>query len=90
MTASSFLRKNRKAAKFQNDQRPSRTRHAEDDGVVVLYVVRRAERRFVFEVMRDSNLVAISDEHKNGQGSRQGGQTDLEADGQVCTKGKAG
>jgi len=37
-------------------------------------VVRRAENRFVFEIVRDSTLVAASDEHKSAKGAARAGK----------------
>jgi len=37
--------------------------------VIALDVVRRAEKRFVFEIMRDNRLAASSDEHKTAKGA---------------------
>ena len=45
-----------------------------DDEAIALDVVRRAEKRFVFEVMRDSTLVATSDEHKTAKGAARAGK----------------
>jgi hypothetical protein len=42
-------------------------------------VVRLAEKRFVFEIMRDNRSVASGDEHKTAKG----GKADLEAEGQI-------
>jgi hypothetical protein len=43
-----------------------------DDEVIALDVVRRPEKRFVFE--RDSTLVATSDEHKTAKGAARAGK----------------
>jgi hypothetical protein len=45
-----------------------------DDEAIVLDVVRRAENRFVFEIMRDSTLVATSDERKTAKGAARAGK----------------
>jgi hypothetical protein len=45
-----------------------------DDEAIVLEVVRRAEKRFVFEIVRDSTLVATSDEHKTAKGAATAGK----------------
>ena len=45
-----------------------------DDEAIVLDVVRRPEKRFVFEIMRDSILVATSDEHKTTGGAARAGK----------------
>jgi hypothetical protein len=45
-----------------------------DDEVIALDVVRRPEKRFVFEIMRDSTLVATSDEHKTAKGAARAGK----------------
>jgi hypothetical protein len=45
-----------------------------DDEVIALEVVRRAENRFVFEIMRDSTLVATSDERKTAKGAARAGK----------------
>ena len=37
-------------------------------------MVRRAEKRFVFEIMRNSSLVATSDEHKTAKGAARAGK----------------
>jgi hypothetical protein len=44
-----------------------------DDEAIALDVVRRAEKRFVFEIVRDSILVATSDEHKTAKGAARAG-----------------
>jgi hypothetical protein len=41
---------------------------------IALDVVRRAEKRFVFEIMRESGLVATSDEHKAAKGAARAGK----------------
>jgi hypothetical protein len=45
-----------------------------DDETIVLDVVRRAEKRFVFEVMRDNGLIATSDEHETAKGAAKAGK----------------
>jgi hypothetical protein len=45
-----------------------------DDEAIALDVVRRAEKRFVFEVVRDSTVVATSDEHKTAKGAARAGK----------------
>jgi hypothetical protein len=45
-----------------------------DDEAIALDVVRRAEKRFVFEIMRDSTLVATSDEHITAKGAARAGK----------------
>jgi hypothetical protein len=45
-----------------------------DDEAIALDVVRRAEKSFVFEIMRDSTLVATSDEHKSAKGAARAGK----------------
>ena len=45
-----------------------------DDETIALDVVRRAEKRFVFEIMRDSTLVATSDEYKTAKGAARAGK----------------
>ena len=45
-----------------------------DDEAIALDVVRRAEKRFVFEIMRNSSLVATSDEHKTAKGAARAGK----------------
>jgi hypothetical protein len=45
-----------------------------DDEAIALDVVRRAERRFVFEIMRDNGLIATSDEHKTAKGAARAGK----------------
>ena len=45
-----------------------------DDEAIVLDVVRRPEKRFVFEIMRDSILVATSDGHKTAKGAARAGK----------------
>ena len=45
-----------------------------DDEAISLDVVRRAEKRFVFEIIRNSSLVATSDEHKTAKGAARAGK----------------
>jgi len=47
-----------------------------DDEVIALDVVRRAEKRFVFEIIRDNRnrLVASSDEHKTAKRAARAGK----------------
>jgi hypothetical protein len=47
-----------------------------DDEVIALDVVRRAEKRFVFEIMRDNGnrMVASSDEHKKAKRAARAGK----------------
>ena len=45
-----------------------------DDEAIALDVVRRAEKRFVFEIMRNSSLVATSDEHNTAKGAARAGK----------------
>ena len=45
-----------------------------DDEAIALDVVRRAEKRFVFEIIRNSSLVATSDEHKTAKGAARAGK----------------
>jgi hypothetical protein len=45
-----------------------------DDEAIALDVVRRAEKRFVFEIMRDNGLIATSDEHKTAKGAARAGK----------------
>jgi hypothetical protein len=45
-----------------------------DDKDIALDVVRRAEKRFVFEVMRDNGLIATSDEHETAKGAAKAGK----------------
>jgi hypothetical protein len=59
--------------KTANEQIPERVTAKSvkiDDEVIALDVVRRAEKRFVFEIMRESGLVATSDEHKQRRALR--------------------
>ena len=63
MTASSFLRKGERQLNCETtDEQTERVtvkRIKIDDEAIALDVIRRAENRFVFEIMRDSTLVAI-------------------------------
>ena len=47
-----------------------------DDEVIALDIVRRAEKRFVFEIMRENGnrLVATSDEHKTAKSAARAGK----------------
>ena len=47
-----------------------------DDEVISLDIVRRAEKRFVFEIMRENRnrLVATSDEHKTAKSAARAGK----------------
>ena len=45
-----------------------------DDEAIALDVIRRAEKRFVFEIIRNSSLVATSDEHKTAKGAARAGK----------------
>ena len=47
-----------------------------DDEVIALDIVRRAEGRFVFEIMRENRnrLVATSDEHKTAKSAARAGK----------------
>ena len=47
-----------------------------DDEVIALDIVRRAEKRFVFEIMRENRnrLVATSDEHKTAKSAARAGK----------------
>jgi predicted secreted protein len=47
-----------------------------DDEVITLDIVRRAEKRFVFEIMRENRnrLVATSDEHKTAKSAARAGK----------------
>ena len=60
-----------------NEQTPDRVTVKKvkiDDEVIALDVVRRAEKRFVFEIMRDNRLAASSDEHKTAKGAAKAGK----------------
>jgi len=47
-----------------------------DDEVFALGVVKRGEKRFVFEIMRDGNrMVASSDEHKKAKRAARAGKS---------------
>jgi hypothetical protein len=55
-----------------NEQTPERVtvhRVKIDDEVIALDIVKRGEKRFVFEIMRDNGnrMVASSDEHKKAK-----------------------
>ena len=65
--------------KTASEQTPERARVKSvkiDDEVIALDVVRRAEKRFVFEIMRDNGnrLVASSDEHKKAKRAARAGK----------------
>jgi hypothetical protein len=45
-----------------------------DDEAITLDVVRREKNRFVFEIMRDSALIATSDERKTAKGAARAGK----------------
>jgi hypothetical protein len=45
-----------------------------DDEAITLDVVRRGKNRFVFEIMRDSALIATSDERKTAKGAARAGK----------------
>ena len=47
-----------------------------DDEVIALDIVRRAEKRFVFEITRENRkrLVATSDEHKTAKSAARAGK----------------
>jgi len=62
-----------------NEQTPERVTVNKvkiDEEVIALDVVRRAEKRFVFEIIRDNRnrLVASSDEHKTAKGAAKAGK----------------
>jgi hypothetical protein len=65
--------------KATNEQRPERVRVNRvkiDDEVIALDVVRRAEKRFVFEIIRDNGnrMVASGDEHKKAKRAARAGK----------------
>jgi hypothetical protein len=63
--------------KTANEQTPERVtvkRVKIDDEAIALDVVRRAEKRFVFEIMGDNGLVATSDEHKTAKSAARAGK----------------
>jgi hypothetical protein len=63
--------------KTTNEQTPERVTVKKvkiDDEVIALDVVRRAEKRFVFEIMRDNRLAASNDEHKTAKGTAKAGK----------------
>jgi hypothetical protein len=73
------LRKGENQINFEttNEQTPDRVTVKKvkiDEEVIVLDVVRRAEKRFVFEIMRDNRLAASSDEHKTAKGAAKAGK----------------
>lgn len=45
-----------------------------DDEAIALDVVRRSEKRFVFEIVRDNALIATGDEHKTAKGAVRAGK----------------
>jgi hypothetical protein len=45
-----------------------------DDETIALDVVRRGENRFVFEIMRNTTLVATSDERKTAKSAARAGK----------------
>jgi hypothetical protein len=45
-----------------------------DDEAIALDVARRAEKQFVFEIVRDNVLIATSDEHKTAKGAARAGK----------------
>ena len=63
-----------KTAHEQTPERVTVKRVKIDDEVIALEVVRRAEKRFVFEISRESGLVATSDEHKTAKGAARAGK----------------
>jgi hypothetical protein len=65
-----------KAANEQTAERVTVKTVKIDDEVIALDVVRRAEKRFVFEIMRDNGkrLVASSDEHKKARRAAKAGK----------------
>ena len=62
-----------------------------DDEVFPFDVVKRDEKRFVFEIMRvnGNRMVASSEEHKKAKRPARGEKKGLEANSQGCTNGKA-
>ena len=65
--------------KFGNDQPPERVtvhRVKIDDEVIALDIVKRGEKRFVFEIMRynGNRMVASSDEHKKARRAARAGK----------------
>ena len=68
---------NLKTANEQTPERVTVKRVKIDDEVIALDVVRRAEKRFVFEIMRsDGNrMVASSDEHKKAKRAARAGKS---------------
>ena len=65
---------NLKTANEQTPERVTVKRVKIDDEVIALDVVRRAEKRFVFEIMRDNGLIATSDEYKTAKGAAKAGK----------------
>jgi hypothetical protein len=63
-----------KTAHEQTPERVTVKRVKIDDEVIALDVVRRAEKRFVFEILRVSGLFATSDEHKTAKGAARAGK----------------
>jgi hypothetical protein len=64
-------------SKTTNEQTPERVTVKKlkiDDEVIALDVVRRAEKRFVFEIMRDNRIAASSDDHKTAKGAAKAGK----------------
>jgi hypothetical protein len=62
-----------------NEQTPERVtvhRVKIDDEVIALDIVKRGEKRFVFEIMRDNGnrMVASSDEHKKARRAARAGK----------------
>ena len=68
---------NLKTANEQTPERVTVKRVKIDDEVIALDVVRRAEKRFVFEIMRDNGnrMVASSDEHKKAKRAARAGKS---------------
>jgi hypothetical protein len=65
--------------KTANEQTPERVtikRVKIDDEAITLDVVRRGEKKFVFEIMRENGnrMVASSDEHKKAKGAAKAGK----------------
>jgi predicted secreted protein len=65
--------------KTANEQTPERVTINSikiDDEVIALDIVRRAEKRFVFEITRENRnrLVATSDEHKTAKSAARAGK----------------
>ena len=68
---------NLKTANEQTPERVTVKRVKIDDEVIALDVVRRAEKRFVFEIMRDNGnrMVASSDEYKKAKSAARAGKS---------------